>query len=120
MKTLASICIVVVFAFLLIVALVPAARQDVVDRTRISGHWHLEGTFVDWQLHRDGTFIVEGPFETVQGTYELLSDFRLRTQCWTRTATYRYSFKDATLLLEGIDGNQHSYRLLPKKDAPKK
>lgn len=107
--------IVTISLFLLGMFLVPVVwpvADEMIDRHRITGLWHVDGSFADWRFGRDGTFKEEALISS-EGRYQLLSGDRIRITNALGSMQYKYRFDDLGLLLVG-DGQPLSFRLTRK------
>ncbi|MCC6908133.1 MAG: hypothetical protein IT430_09350 [Phycisphaerales bacterium] len=88
--------------------------SDASTRYRLSGTWHVAGSFADWRFGRDGTWTEDALIDT-QGSYTLLDDDRIRIKgLLGATMDFEYTFDDEGLLLKGDSGTPFSFRLRRK------
>jgi len=109
-SVIVTISLFLLGAFLVSV-LWPVAAQKI-DQHRLSGLWHVEGTFTDWRFGSDGTFREEALIST-EGRYQLRSGDRIQMAWPGFTVTYRYRFDGVGLLLT-MDGESSGKRLTRK------
>lgn len=85
--------------------------QDAVTRYRLSGTWHVEGSFADWKFGSDGTWIEDALIDTL-GSYTLPEDNRIHIKGpFGATMEFQHSFVDGDLVLKGTDGTPVCFRL---------
>lgn len=85
--------------------------QDAITRYRLSGTWHVEGSFADWKFGSDGTWMEDALIDTL-GSYSLLEDNRIRIKgLFGATMEFQHSFVDGDLVLKGTDGTPVGFRL---------
>lgn len=88
--------------------------QDAVTRYRLSGTWHVDGSFADWKFGSDGTWMEDALIDTL-GSYTLLEDNRIRIKgLLGATMEFKHSFVDGDLVLKGTNGTPASFRLTRK------
>lgn len=88
--------------------------SDAATRYRLSGTWHVNGSFVDWKFGRDGTWMEDALIDT-RGSYTLLEGDRIRIKgLFGATMEFKYSFVDGELLLTGTNKTPVSFRLTRK------
>lgn len=91
------------------------AVSKAITRHRLSGTWHVNGSFSDWKFSRDGTWMEDALIDT-HGSYTLLDDDRIHIKgMFGATMEFQHSFVDGDLLLKGTNGTPFSFRLTRKE-----
>lgn len=112
-KGVIPLAIVGVVIYFLVNLGIPMA-SDAATRYRLSGIWHVAGSFADWKFGRDGTWTEDAIIDT-HGSYTLLDGDRIRIKgLLGATMEFQYSFDDDGLLLKGDNGTPFSFRLMRK------
>lgn len=109
-SVIVTVSLLLLGAFLVSV-LWPVA-DEMIDRHKLAGLWHVDGTLEDWRFGSDGTLRLESLIST-EGRYELLSGDRIRLKWPYNTATYRYRFDGLGLTLT-TEGQSSGWRLTRK------
>lgn len=92
-----------------------SAMSKAITRHRLTGTWHVEGSFSDWKFGRDGTWTEDALIDT-HGSYTLLDGDRIHIKgLLGATMEFKYTFDDEGLLLKGTNGTPVSFRLTRKE-----
>lgn len=90
------------------------AVSNAITRHRLTGTWHVDGSFSDWKFGRDGSWVEDALIDT-HGSYSLLDDDRIRIKgLFGATMEFEHSFVDGDLLMKGTNGTPFSFRLTRK------
>lgn len=94
------------------VLILPGASRWI-DRQRLAGTWHVDGTMENWRFGSDGTFLNQSLF-AIEGTYSLRPGSRMDISTPGRGVTrYLYSFDGVGVTLTR-EGDSSGIRLVRK------